>query len=125
MLLIPTECAHAYTHAHTHTATHYLVYLLLFANIPMALYFSMVHQRGTVVVMDYIRNVTTSHGISNKLNLNTSIAVGISLKLINQQPQYSTKHQWRRKKGLEPPHNSRLLAELINYTIELELEIAS
>ncbi len=41
-----------------HRLTRYLVYTLLLANVPMALYFSLVHQRGTVAVMDYIRKVS-------------------------------------------------------------------
>ncbi len=40
-----------------HCLTRYLMGLLILANVPMALYFSLVHQRGTVAVMDYIREV--------------------------------------------------------------------
>ena len=39
-------------------AMHFILCGLLVANIPMALYFSLVHQRGTVAVMQYLRNVS-------------------------------------------------------------------
>lgn len=43
---------------------HLVVYALLLANIPMALYFSLVHQRGTVQVMHHLRNVSdTQHTV--------------------------------------------------------------
>lgn len=34
-----------------------LVWCLLLANVPMALYFSLVHQRGPTTVMDFLRRV--------------------------------------------------------------------
>ena len=36
----------------------WLLYGLLLANVPMALYFSLVHQRGSIAVMDHLRNVS-------------------------------------------------------------------
>lgn len=35
-----------------------VVAALLVANVPMAMYFSLVHQRGTIAVMSYLRQVS-------------------------------------------------------------------
>ena len=39
-------------------AARWLVHGLLLAHIPMALYFSLVHQRGTIAVMQHLREVS-------------------------------------------------------------------
>lgn len=41
------------------SALHGLVWCLLLANVPMSLYFSLVHQRGPTAVMDFLRKVTS------------------------------------------------------------------
>lgn len=38
-------------------AVHAVLLMLVLANIPMAIYFSLFHQRGSTAVMHYLRNV--------------------------------------------------------------------
>ena len=45
---------------------HGLVWCLLLANVPMALYFSLVHQRGPTAVMDFMRKVRSPMYLSIK-----------------------------------------------------------
>ncbi|XP_065912466.1 GPI mannosyltransferase 3-like isoform X2 [Dysidea avara] len=59
--VVPFACIYAGYHLHTvwtkykHTVYKCVVVLILVSNIPMAAYFSLIHQRGSLTVMDELR----------------------------------------------------------------------
>ena len=61
-----------------------LIILLLLANVPMAIYFSVVHQRGTIAVMSHLREVRTEHVIDNyTICLSCLVRPGYPVKLVS------------------------------------------
>ncbi|XP_065905873.1 GPI mannosyltransferase 3-like [Dysidea avara] len=65
--VVPFACIYAGYHLnslwnrHKHTVYRCLVVLVLASNIPMALYFSLVHHRGSLTVMDELRLAIDNH----------------------------------------------------------------
>ena len=58
------------------------MWFLLQCNVPISLYFSLVHQRGTVAVMDFLRKVRVYQCIGNSQQLGCEHAILATISIL-------------------------------------------